>query len=55
MADVIAIVADVIASVADCTVVDVITTLCWLVLLLYHQAVGVLLEKYPFCLSRAAL
>ena len=33
MADVIAIVADVIATVADCTVVDVITTLCWLMVL----------------------
>ena len=33
MADVIAIVAGVIATVADCTVVDVITTLCWLMVL----------------------
>ena len=33
MADVIAIVAGVIATVSDCTVVDVITTLCWLMLL----------------------
>ena len=32
MADVVAIVADVIATVTDCTVVDVITTLCWLML-----------------------
>ena len=30
MADVKAIVASVIATVADCTLVDVITTLCWL-------------------------
>ena len=33
MADVIAIVADVIATVSDCTVVDVITTLYWLMVL----------------------
>ena len=33
MADVIAIVADVIATVTDCIVVDVITTLCWLMVL----------------------
>ena len=33
MADVIATVAGVIATVADCTVVDVITTLCWLMVL----------------------